>query len=360
MARTPKPWFRRQTGWWMVSLGGKQHKLAEGRENKKVAQKKFHELLLLVAEAPGAQDIRVASVCDAFLGWSQKYQSPETYRGYLFYVQSFCEACGFLLVKDTCPHHVLEWISKKKWGATSQYNAVRAAQRVFNWAVKQKLIAQNPTKGMERPRPKSRTSYVTKEEFRLLRRAAVPQFRLLLFALRQTGARPSEVRRLTWDQVREDRWVLAEHKTVGKTGKPRVIYLTPPMRRLMRILRRHTTNKHVFVNCHRRPWTTNAVRLQMKRLRDKLGLRNNVCAYEIRHAFGTYGVLNGVDIATLSELMGHRDTTMVSRVYAHLAGQTAHLAAAVKKAASSDIVESWEGERVSHFPSVMFSVFVPR
>jgi integrase len=274
------------------------------------------------------------------LAWSQKYQSPETYRGYFFYVQSFCETFGFLCVNDVRPHHVLEWISKKNWGPTSQFNAVRSAQRVFNWAVKQKLLAQNPIKGMERPRPKSRTSYVTNEEFRSLRRAAVPRFRLFLFVLRQTGARPSEVRRLTWDQVREDRWVLSEHKTVGKTGKPRVIYLTPLMQRLMRILRRHATNKYVFINCHGRPWTTNAVRLQMKRLRDKLGLRANVCVYEIRHAFGTYGVLHGVDIATLAELMGHRDTTMVSRVYAHLAGQTAHLAAAVAKAARSDIDDS--------------------
>ena len=66
MARTPKPWFRKQTGWWMVTLGGKQHKLAEGRENRKLALKKFHELSLLVAEAPESSDIRVASVCDAF------------------------------------------------------------------------------------------------------------------------------------------------------------------------------------------------------------------------------------------------------------------------------------------------------
>jgi hypothetical protein len=71
MARMPKPWFRKQTGWWMVTLGGRQHKLAEGRENKKVAQKRFHELQLLVAEAPGSSNARVASVCDAFLEWSQ-------------------------------------------------------------------------------------------------------------------------------------------------------------------------------------------------------------------------------------------------------------------------------------------------
>jgi hypothetical protein len=69
MARTARPWFRKQTGWWMVSLGGKQQKLAEGRDNKKAALKRYHELQLLVAEAPDSADMRVASVCDAFLQW---------------------------------------------------------------------------------------------------------------------------------------------------------------------------------------------------------------------------------------------------------------------------------------------------
>jgi hypothetical protein len=78
----------------MVTLGGEQKKLAEGRGNKKLALKKFLELQLLVAEAPESVHTRVASVCDAFLQWSQRHQSPETYRGYSFYAQSFSEACG--------------------------------------------------------------------------------------------------------------------------------------------------------------------------------------------------------------------------------------------------------------------------
>jgi integrase len=317
----------------MVTLGGVKHKLAEGRHNKKLAQTKFLELQLLVPEAPGSSDTRVASICDAFLVWCERHQAAETYRGYSFYIQSFCEACGYLLVADLRPYHVTNWMDGKSWGPTSQFNAVRTAQRVFNWAVEQKLLSQNPIKGMKRPRPASRDSYVSDEEFRALRRAASPPFRLFLFALRQTGARPSEVRELTWDQTHDDRWVLFKHKTADKTRKPRVIHLTPVMCRLMQFLRRRSKSKYVFVNCHGRKWTTNAVRLQMQRLRRKLGLRDNLCAYEIRHAFGTYGIVNGVDIATLAELMGHRDTTMISRVYGHLANQTEHLVAAAAKAA---------------------------
>lgn len=147
---------------------------------------------------------------------------------------------------------------------------------------------------MERPRPKSRESFLADDEYR---------------------------------------WVLQEHKTIGKTGKPRVIYLSRRMKSLMKYLKRESKSKYVFVNCRGQKWTANAVRLQMTRLRKKTGLRDDACAYELRHAYGTYGILNGVDPATLAELMGHVDTTMISRVYGHLAGQTEHLSAAAEKAA---------------------------
>jgi hypothetical protein len=44
MSRMPKPWFRQQTGWWMVTLGGKQEKLAKGRDARKLALQRFHEM----------------------------------------------------------------------------------------------------------------------------------------------------------------------------------------------------------------------------------------------------------------------------------------------------------------------------
>jgi len=192
-----------------------QHKLVKGRGNKKAAQTKFHELSLLIAEAPQSSGARVADISEAFLLWSERHQSSETYRGYHFYVQSFCEACGYVPARDLKPYHVTQWIDSKTWGPTSQFNAVRAALRVFNWAVKQKILDVSPLKGMERPRPKNRDKFLSDEDFRTLLRGAAPPFKPFLFALRHTGARPGEIRNLTWDQVHDDDcWVLKESNTI--------------------------------------------------------------------------------------------------------------------------------------------------
>jgi site-specific recombinase XerD len=53
--------------------------------------------------------------------------------------------------------------------------------------------------------------------------------------------------------------------------------------------------------------------------------------YGLRHAFGTRSILNGVDLKTLSELMGHT-TTRTTEHYLHLAGQRSHLADAMLRA----------------------------
>ncbi len=333
MARPHKIWFRQQTGWWMVKVNGKQVRLAKGRKNKPEAERAFHEFLLLQPTAPESTDARVADIVEAFLAWAKRSLSEAAYNGYLFYAQKFAERWGWLPVRDLKPYHVTRWVGERAWGPTSQYNGKRSAFRAFSWAIQEGLLAKNPLTGMRRPRPKHRTRCLTVDEYRALIAGAHGRFRVLLWALRQTGARPCEVNRLTWDEVRSDRWVLWDHKTVGKTEKPRVILLTPPMRRLMDRLRKDATSRFVFVNTRGKPWTTNAIRLQIGRIRRKLGLASDVCAYLFRHTYGTHAVLNGVNPSMVAELMGHSSLEMVSKVYVHLADQVSHLQEAAERAA---------------------------
>jgi integrase len=176
------------------------------------------------------------------------------------------------------------------------------------------VLARNPLEGMKRPKSRPRRRAISHEEYRALLRATDSDFRPLLFALRQTGARPQELRELTWKDVRPDHILLWEHKTEGSTRKPRVIHLTPCVQRFFAVVRRRSKSDHVFLNGRGEPWTMNAVRLRVMRLKDKLGLADDVCAYLIRHAFGTNAILNGVDVVTVSALMGHASTEITTGV----------------------------------------------
>src|SRR5262249_38803856 len=87
----------------------------------------------------------------------------------------------------------------------------------------------------------------------------------------------------------------------------------------------------VFRNSRGGAWLRNLVSRRLKKLRPKFGLDDGVVFYSLRHLFITDALERGVPIATVAELVGHRDLTMISRIYSRLSGRTAHLRDAVNQ-----------------------------
>lgn len=333
MARPNKIWFRKDVGWWMVTLAGEKIRLAKGKANKKVAKQKFHELMLVRCQAPEVStSIRVVDLVEMFLDFSKKRFAPDTYRNYRFYSQRFAEACGQREITHLKPHHITRWIDSEPWNQTTEGNARRIARRVMTWAKEEGLIHHNPLEDMPSVSGNARQRALTEAEYRALLENSHGSFRILIWALRNTGARPSELYRLKWTQVRKDRLVLSRHKTRKKTKKARTIHLTPALQRLFNYLRTHSHTDYVFVNSKGRPWTSNSVQLRINRIKRRLGLAEDVCAYLLRHTYGTHAIVNGVNSSTVAELMGHSSTEMIDRVYVHLADQVTHLQDAAQKA----------------------------
>ena len=349
MGRRNKPWFRQDVGWWVTNVRGKQIRLAKGKseydkKSKKEAERVFHEVMSLRPRRPDAHDARVCDIAEAFLDWAEEDCSPDTYRNYRFYIASFAEVCGHLSAANVLPRDVNRWVRSpkgrkdapkstwKKWNETTVYNARRIVFRLFTWAVDEGYLRENPIKKLKRPKPQPRQRCLTVEEWKALLGGAHGPFRVFLWALLQTGARPSELRSLTWDMYHGDRFVLSQHKTSKKTGTKRIIFLSDAMQRLVKRLHRKSESQHVFVNTRGEPWTGNAIRLQVDRIKKKKGLAADVCAYMVRHTFGTWMIMSGVDIATVAQLMGHRDTEMIIKVYSHLAQHYDHMKAAANHA----------------------------
>jgi integrase len=314
-----------------VNIGGQRIRLSRDREE---AERKFHEMMAVRHELPESPNARVADIVESFLSWASTHTRPNTYGQYRWYGQRLAEECGRHPARDFKPIHVTRWIEKNQWHGAHEYNARRYSFRYFSWAVDEGILARNPLAAMKRPKPAPRQRAITDAEYLAMLRATDSNFRRLLFALRQTGARPQELRELQWTQVKSDHILLTQHKTSGKTRKPRVIHLAPMMQRFFAVWRRRSNSPYVFLNADGKPWTANAVRLRVMRLKKKLALPDDVCAYLLRHAYGTEAIVNGVDLATVAELMGHASTEVTSEVYIHLAEQKSHLQNAATRAIS--------------------------
>ena len=65
---------------------------------------------------PEADTLRVATVCDLFLDYSEKHHVPDTFAWYKQYLQDFCDLYGTLLVQDLKPLHASRWRQGRERG----------------------------------------------------------------------------------------------------------------------------------------------------------------------------------------------------------------------------------------------------
>lgn len=255
-------------------------------------------------------------------------------KGILLQASNVLDAVRVLELK---PYHVTRWLDGHAWNVTTRRCAITAVKRVLNWATDEGYISASPLRKLKKPPAKPREKMLTPDEHRSILATADTMFRLIVLVMRHTGVRPGEVGMVEAENVdlAAGTWTLTKHKTRNKTGKPRTIYLTPCMQTVTRMLLSVRSSGPLFLNSRGRPWTANAIRCRMRRVREKLHLDRGVVAYAYRHTFTTEGLANGVPIATMAELLGHVDTTMISRHYSHLNQKTEHLRHAALLAAGS-------------------------
>jgi integrase len=370
VAREPHAWFRQQTGWWMTTINRQKIKLVKGREKRAEANKKLRELLTLrdLNPAPESGDLTVAAVIDLYLTHDKGKLAERTLYERKLYLQCFAEAHGFRKVndRDCLPFHLTSWLdAHPEWASDwTKQHAVAVIHRPFNWAAKQRLIAANPFRGVshragsprrpmtdaefeallkaaESPRKKAADRYPSgrkvcpSDRKRQKTTSAADRFHELLRFLRLTGARPGEAAKLEWSHIDLDGTVivLTVHKTsrTQRTPKPRVIPLTQEVVDLLVAIRaRQEPGPRVFRTHRGTPWNRSNLSLRMQRARERAGIPDDAKLYGLRHAFGTRAIINGVDIKTLAELLGHTSTRM-SEHYVHIAGKVPHLLDAMRK-----------------------------
>ncbi len=351
--RPMKPWYRASKDKWYVEIGGKQEPLGRHPEGAPAPKKgkngwnappeiltAFHKLMATdPANIPKVESAQVCQLCDLFLDYSERHHAPETYQGYRDFLQDFSLMYGTIVAKDLIPLHVTRWLDAHPGWKGCRRNAVVAIKRVFNWAEAEGVLQPNPIKTVKKPAQRRRDRILTPEErTEILAAIKDESFRDFLIAMMETGARPGEVRRVTADNVnlKLGIWTFGEHKTAKRTGRPRVIYLTPAMVELSRRLMEKYPDGPLFRGPRsKRGYTRNGVRCRFKNLRKKLPHLKGVISYTYRATYATTALERGVGIAQVAELLGHVDTKMVSQHYSMLSQQVQHMRDQARKVTSS-------------------------
>jgi integrase len=155
----------------------------------------------------------------------------------------------------------------------------------------------------------------------------------IYFTFLNTGLRKAELENLLWSDIdfkRSKIWVRAKENWKPKTGE-REIPVGEDLVKVLTELRAKSTKtgtKDYVFSVQQSGRSHNWLRTELIKLAAESGIPDLTRVHTLRHTYASHLVMNGVDLPTVSKLMGHSDieTTMI---YAHLAPD--HLANAVTK-----------------------------
>lgn len=348
MGRTARPWHRAYDGFWYgtVVKGAAPQKLLKA-SNSEANRRKAQDIFNRLAASTNPNATLDASPCavlvEIFLTHVEQTCKPNTYRTYADNLNHFTGYCGKVPCRELTFGHADSFLKKqaskqkrkvkstivvngqdkthvvtvRPWGANKQATFIKSLKACFSWGIKTEKISQHPFAILKAKFKRSKRSVVPEDILQQLVAEADQPLEDLLTALRETGCRPSEIARVTADNVHGPTWVFDEHKTDGG-GQPRIVWLNQTMQALTaRLVAAHTIGP-IFRNSRGNPWTKDAIVTRFRKLRQRLGLPNGVIAYATgRHSYITTALTNGVPTAVVAHLTGTSEK-VIKRHYAHL------------------------------------------
>ena len=221
---------------------------------------------------------------------------------------------------------------------------------MFDKAILSEYVRKNPCIGVEMPKEvkKERRVLTREEQRRLLEyvKTSDSRFKVIVFIALCTGMREGEISALTWNDIDFESGVITVNKTLmrvqKKDGKGTEIKITPPKSRksdrvipmqmvLISELKKHYKNitaekllagsaydKKCYVVCNELGGYVEPRQIQkiFKGFTAAVKL-DGVNFHALRHTFATRAVESGMDIKTLSTLLGHADIQTTLNRYAH-------------------------------------------
>jgi len=330
-------------------IKGKQSGLGYDRE---AADAKYKELLngKPMAEAepqpqpapePAKPAITVALVIRQYLAWLDREVAAErlstgTHDYYRRPLEGtaekrksfvpFLEFVGEMTVDKFGENVVKDWIDTHFADGSDTYHntLMRPVKRAFKWACSKKserLLTENPIDELELPTAESREVEITDAQWAEVETNAPQPLLDLLILLKETGARPQELRAAEAENLQANggkpRLYFAKPvKKVRGKPKPRKIYLNGRAYAICcRLAEKYPTGK-MFRTQRGTDWTQTALTTAASATRLKLSFEK-FSPYALRHTFCTSKLRQGMPPATVAELMG-TSVEMVMRVYNQL------------------------------------------
>jgi len=326
---------------WYVeySYGGKRvRRLARGARNKSEAKAYLREIERQVDSGEYVtkklKKVLFKIFADYYLKWAKvnklSWKSDRTSLGHL---NPFFKG---MMLHQIIPLLIEEYKRKRmeKVSGSSVNRELACLRHILNMAVNEGIIAENPVRKVRFFKEDNQKERILCErESEELLKHCNGQIRPIIIIALNTGMRRGEILKLRWQNVNLDRKFITVERT--KSGKIRKVPMNTLVEKNLRELwKKRGNEKYVFWNGNTRK-PIQDVKTAFKNACRRAGIEG-LRFHDLRHTFATNLVESGVDIVTVSELLGHSTIKMTMRY--------SHPTPAHKRRAVESLVKIEEGE----------------
>lgn len=224
-----------------------------------------------------------------------------------------------------------------KLSATSANLMLTVLNLAFEYACDMDMVEQNPCARIRRSREDAKkVEAFTKDEQRKIENAIIksedPRLFGILLCL-YTGIRIGELLALEWSDVDIQQGFISVNKTVYRdkdengewqliVDKPktmssdRLIPLPSYIVEMLWLRKENSRSDYVVENKKGERMSIRSYQYMFEHLTEKAGVRK-LNFHALRHTFATRAIECGMDIKTLSEIMGHKNASITLNRYAH-------------------------------------------
>jgi len=233
------------------------------------------------------------------------------------------------------PGHIQSFLGFKLGQGASPRSSARflsALRSFYRWAIREGLIAEDPTLRIESPR-QGRPLPKSLSEADVERLLDAPDLdlpiefrdRTMLEMLYACGLRVSELVSLRVDQVGFNQGIV---RVLGKGGKERLVpmgeealdWLQRYMQGARFDLLRGRASDVLFPSNRTRAMTRQTFWYRIKIYGERADIKGQLSPHTLRHAFATHLLNHGADLRVVQMLLGHSDLS-TTQIYTHVARQ---------------------------------------
>ena len=210
-------------------------------------------------------------------------------------------------------------------------NINQVISSAMDMAVRHKLILTNPTEGCELPKVEHREMKTLPAEQlgAFLREAKESGVYELYYLDLATGLRRGELLGLKWEDIDLQNGIIHVRRQVARVdgevkelplktkNSYRNISISRDAVAMLTEMEAHRSSDYVFPSSTGGPISPDSVNNMLHRVLKRAGLPS-IRFHDLRHTFATLALQNGVDIKTVSGMLGHFSAGFTLDTYAHV------------------------------------------